>query len=101
MTTTQIVTNPFAAPTSGAVSHPVADQATAGTDQARAVAEVQAALMIARMNPRDPVQAMDRILKRLEDDEEEKTARFLLHQAAVSGLDLQNLAFYSALTSKN
>ena len=45
--------------------------------------------------------AMDRILKRLEDDEEEKTARFLLHQAAVSGLDLQNLAFYSALTSKN
>lgn len=62
MTTTQIVTNPFAAPTSGAVSHPVADQATAGTDQARAVAEVQAALMIARMNPRDPVQAMDRIL---------------------------------------
>lgn len=62
MTTTQIVTNPFAAPTSGAVSHPVADQATAGTDQARAVAEVQAALMIARMNPRDPVKAMDRIL---------------------------------------
>ena len=45
--------------------------------------------------------AMDRILKRLEDDEEEKTARFLLHQAAVSGLDLQNLAFYIALTSKN
>lgn len=62
MTTTQIVSNPFAAPTSGAVSHPVADQATAGTDQARAVAEVQAALMIARMNPRDPVKAMDRIL---------------------------------------
>ena len=62
MATTQIVSNPFVAPTSGAVSHPVADQATAGTDQARAVAEVQAALMIARMNPRDPVKAMDRIL---------------------------------------
>lgn len=61
MTNTQIVANPFAAP-SGAVSTPVADQATAASDQARAVAEVQAALMIARMNPRDPVKAMDRIL---------------------------------------
>ena len=60
-TQTQIVANPFAAP-SGAVSTPVADQATAASDQARAVAEVQAALMIARMNPRDPVKAMDRIL---------------------------------------
>ena len=36
--------------------------AVAQTDQQRAVAEVQAAMMIARMNPRDPVQAMDRIL---------------------------------------
>lgn len=61
MTNTQLVSNPFAAP-SGAVSTPVADQATAASDQARAVAEVQAALMIARMNPRDPVKAMDRIL---------------------------------------
>lgn len=61
MTSTQIVSNPFAAP-SGAVSTPVSDQATAASDQARAVAEVQAALMIARKNPRDPVKAMDRIL---------------------------------------
>lgn len=61
MTNTNLVSNPFAAP-SGAVSTPVADQATAASDQARAVAEVQAALMIARMNPRDPVKAMDRIL---------------------------------------
>lgn len=61
MTNMQLVSNPFAAP-SGAVSTPVADQATAASDQARAVAEVQAALMIARMNPRDPVKAMDRIL---------------------------------------
>ncbi len=36
--------------------------AVANTDQQRAVAEVQAAMMIARMNPRDPVIAMDRIL---------------------------------------
>jgi hypothetical protein len=54
------VANPFA-PT-GAVSTPTNGQATAMTDQARAVAEVQAALMIAKMNPRDPIKAMDRIL---------------------------------------
>lgn len=36
--------------------------AVAQTDQQRAVAEVQAAMMIARLNPRDPVAAMDRIL---------------------------------------
>lgn len=52
-------TNPFA----GA---PIAARPSAGalaqTDQQRAVAEVQAAMMIARMHPRDPVAAMDRIL---------------------------------------
>lgn len=58
---TNLVSNPFAQST-GAVSTPSSGQATAATDQARAVAEVQAALMIARMNPRDPVKAMDRIL---------------------------------------
>ena len=36
--------------------------AVAQTDQQRAVAEVQAAMMIARMNPRDPIAATDRIL---------------------------------------
>lgn len=36
--------------------------APAQTDQHRAIAEVQAAMMIARANPRDPVAAMDRIL---------------------------------------
>ena len=36
--------------------------AVAQTDQQRAIAEVQAAMMIARMNPRDPLAAMDRIL---------------------------------------
>lgn len=58
--TNNLVANPFA-PT-GAVSTPANGQATAMTDQARAVAEVQAALMIAQMNPRDPIKAMDRIL---------------------------------------
>lgn len=46
-------------------SAPVAarpSNAVANTDQQRAVAEVQAAMMIARMNPRDPIAAMDRIL---------------------------------------
>lgn len=36
--------------------------ALAGSNQQREIAEVQAAMMIARMNPRDPVAAMDRIL---------------------------------------
>lgn len=36
--------------------------ATANTDSQRAVAEVQAAMMIARANPRDPIVSMDRIL---------------------------------------
>ena len=36
--------------------------ALAQSDQQRAIAEVQAAMMIARMNPRDPIAAMDRIL---------------------------------------
>lgn len=58
---TNLVSNPFAQST-GAVSTPSTGQAMVATDQARAVAEVQAALMIARMNPRDPVKAMDRIL---------------------------------------
>lgn len=51
--------NPFgdapvvAAPTGGALAR---------SDQQRAIAEVQAAMMIARMNPRDPRLAMDRIM---------------------------------------
>ena len=36
--------------------------ALAQSDQQRSIAEVQAAMMIARMNPRDPIAAMDRIL---------------------------------------
>ena len=39
-----------------------AESTVSKTDQARAVAEIQAAMMIARMNPRDPVAAIDRIL---------------------------------------
>lgn len=36
--------------------------AAASSDQQRAITEVQAAMMIARMNPRDTIAAMDRIL---------------------------------------
>ena len=43
-------------------ARPMASNAVANTDQQRAIAEVQAAMMIARMNPRDPIAAMDRIL---------------------------------------
>lgn len=37
--------------------------ALVATEQAKAVAEVQAALLIARAHPRDPIRAMDRILQ--------------------------------------
>lgn len=36
--------------------------ALAATDQQRAIAEVQAAMVVARANPRDPIAAVDRIL---------------------------------------
>jgi hypothetical protein len=49
------VINPFERPAQSG-------NAVAQSDQQRAIAEVQAAMMIARMNPRDQVQAMDRIL---------------------------------------
>ena len=53
---TEPTVNPFGA------AAPRATGAAAGADQQRAIAEVQAALVIARTNPRDPVGAMDRIL---------------------------------------
>lgn len=53
--------NPFSS--AQIVAQPSAGSgALARTDQQRAIAEVQAAMMIARANPRDPVAAMDRIL---------------------------------------
>lgn len=56
--------NPFAdsAAAGRAVAAAMNGGATQATDQQRAIAEVQAAMMIARMNPRDQVAAMDRIL---------------------------------------
>jgi len=61
MNTATDTVNPFAdAPV---VARPTgASNAVANTDQQRAIAEVQAAMMIARMNPRDPIVSMDRIL---------------------------------------
>ena len=50
--------NPFAV----ATQQTPQSGALAQTDQHRAIAEVQAAMMIAKANPRDPVAAMDRIL---------------------------------------
>lgn len=52
--------NPFTGEIAARPSAPLA--ATAHTDQQRAVAEVQAAMVIARANPRDPIAAMDNIL---------------------------------------
>lgn len=59
--TTEIVAslNPFGNP---GTQVSAANPTTQTTDSARAVAEVQAALVIARMNPRDQRQSMDRIL---------------------------------------
>ena len=53
--------NPFA----GAVTAPkvAASNALAAASQQREIAEVQASMLIARMNPRDPIEAMDRILQ--------------------------------------
>jgi hypothetical protein len=51
--------NPFA---NAIVAATPGSNALANTDQQRAVAEVQAAMVVARMNPRDPVAAVDRIL---------------------------------------
>lgn len=48
------VDNPF--------GRPLTTSVTAQTDQARAVTEVQGAMLIAKRFPRDPVAAMDRIL---------------------------------------
>lgn len=56
----EVAENPFAASLPAQTRQ--AGGAVAQSDQQRAVAEVQAAMMIARMNPRDQIAAMDRIL---------------------------------------
>lgn len=60
MNDTTTVDSPFGA--SRVATVPSGSPVAAQADQQRAVAEVQAAMMIARLNPRDPVAAMDRIL---------------------------------------
>ena len=58
MTTTQMI-NPF---DDGSSASRTVTPVTQATESSRAVAEVQAALFIARTNPRDQKRAMDRIL---------------------------------------
>lgn len=53
----EVVVNPF-----GEVATQNHSNTLANSDQHRAIAEVQAAMMIARMNPRNQIAAMDRIL---------------------------------------
>ncbi|MCL4305094.1 hypothetical protein KJZ99_04220 [bacterium] len=62
-----------------------ASNAVAKTDQQRAVAEVQAAMIIARMNPRDPVAALDRILNACQ---RKKLAETALYTYARGGSDI-------------
>lgn len=54
----ELVVNPFG----GQIQPSQQGNGLAQSDQQRAIAEVQAAMMIARMNPRDPVKAVDKIL---------------------------------------
>lgn len=54
-----VIENPLAG---SVVTRPAASGAAATTDQQRAIAEVQAAMVIARANPRDERGAIDRIL---------------------------------------
>lgn len=60
--TEALAERPVANPFGGTAQQPRSLAAVAHTDQQRAIAEVQAAMVIARSNPRDPVAAMDRIL---------------------------------------
>lgn len=55
----EVVASPFA---NAQITARPGGNAPAQTDQQRAIAEVQAAMVIARHNPRDPVASMDRIL---------------------------------------
>ena len=57
----ELTANPFAS-NQASPTRSSGHSAGAQTDQQRAIAEVQAAMVIARSNPRDPVAAMDRIL---------------------------------------
>ncbi len=54
--------NPFGQSGGAVAAQNTGGNAAAQSDQHRAIAEVQASLMIARMNPRDPIASMDRIL---------------------------------------
>ena len=57
------VANPFAvAPVVARPAHHAKPGALVAVEQQRTFAEIQAAITLARMNPRDPVMAMDRIL---------------------------------------
>jgi hypothetical protein len=61
MDVVKTVQNPFAGDLVAKPSGAPALTAQAHTEQQRAIAEVQAAMMIARANPRNPIEAMDRI----------------------------------------
>jgi hypothetical protein len=57
----EVVANPFSAGTSGASSTRIQTASSSQSEQ-RAIAEVQAAVLMAKRFPRDPVAATDRIL---------------------------------------
>jgi hypothetical protein len=73
--------NPFAAP---AEIRPAA-QGLISVEQQRAVAEVQARMLIARANPRDPMRAVDQILQ---DCTRVSLAEGALYQYARGGTDI-------------
>lgn len=78
-----LINNPFGngqdvvtRPSGGALSN---------TDQQRAIAEVQAAMVVARSNPRNPVQAMDNILNACT---RQSLAESAIYQYARGGTDI-------------
>lgn len=62
MATNNVVLNPFGNGVTAVPSSMPSGAVMQSSDAARSVAEVQAALMIARMNPRDQRVSMDRII---------------------------------------
>lgn len=77
--------NPFSAGEVAAAA-PRSDGALVAIEQQRAIAEVQARMIIARTNPRDPIRAMERILN---DCTRPSLAESAIYQYARGGTDIR------------
>lgn len=82
---TEALEHPAATTTLDRLRPAEAPTALAGSDQQRAIAEVQAAMLIARMNPRDPIRAIEFIKQ---DCTRESLAKQALYSYARGGSDV-------------